>query len=261
MRIVALLCALYCSQSLAQLPTLSEIELQRPDNLMWPVDNPLHLEIVVEDADTLMAHLARYRGVTAVKIGPRRVSLSLSQDLVLDESPQDKHSHESFVIDIGETSTQSFVSEFTDDRSESIAASDIEVFVNAYIDDMTYIHGFHIASRVASDRSGDCTEYAVLTTALGRAVGMPSRLIFGIVILQAHDTISAFGHAWTEIFDRGSWRLVDAALHEVPPSSRFYLPTDELRNEGPAFGFSIATSVGTFPHKLTLSGALASRSH
>ena len=60
-------------------------------------------------------------------------------------------------------------------------------------------------------KRGDCNEHAVLTAALMRSVGIPCRLITGLVY-----TNGAFAyHAWNEAFV-GEWISVDATFDQVP---------------------------------------------
>ena len=60
---------------------------------------------------------------------------------------------------------------------------------------------------------GDCSEAAVLTAALLRAAGIPSRVVMGYATLGKGVFI---GHAWTEAWLGGEWVGVDAALREFP---------------------------------------------
>jgi hypothetical protein len=60
---------------------------------------------------------------------------------------------------------------------------------------------------------GDCSEAAVLTAALLRAAGIPSRVVMGFATLESGVWI---GHAWTEAWIGGSWIGLDAALREFP---------------------------------------------
>jgi hypothetical protein len=60
---------------------------------------------------------------------------------------------------------------------------------------------------------GDCSEAAVLTAALLRAAGIPSRVVLGYATLDRGVFI---GHAWAEARLGGAWIGVDAALREFP---------------------------------------------
>ncbi|MBP1688836.1 MAG: transglutaminase-like enzyme, predicted cysteine protease [Deltaproteobacteria bacterium] len=67
------------------------------------------------------------------------------------------------------------------------------------------------ALQVLDMGQGDCNEHAVLLAALGRAVGLPTRLITGAVYIND----AFFYHAWCEVWlDR--WVPIDPALHQVP---------------------------------------------
>jgi hypothetical protein len=66
------------------------------------------------------------------------------------------------------------------------------------------------ASEVVRSREGDCTEHAVLLTALLRARGVPARVVVGLVY---GEELQAFiGHAWTEAWLGGRWVPLDATL-------------------------------------------------
>jgi len=57
---------------------------------------------------------------------------------------------------------------------------------------------------------GDCTEHAILLAALGRAVGLPTRLVTGLAYVGGK-----FGyHAWTEVYV-GRWVEMDPAWGEM----------------------------------------------
>jgi hypothetical protein len=71
---------------------------------------------------------------------------------------------------------------------------------------------FGSAIEVLKHMTGDCSEAAVLTTALLRAKGIPSRVAIGLV----HFKSGAFiGHAWSEAWT-GHWIALDPALHQFP---------------------------------------------
>ncbi|NLD98694.1 MAG: transglutaminase domain-containing protein, partial [Fibrobacter sp.] len=71
------------------------------------------------------------------------------------------------------------------------------------------------AGEVARSRRGDCTEYAVLTSALCRASGIPSRIVNGISYLPvAH---SFYFHAWAQVFIDGKWISIDPAMRRFEP--------------------------------------------
>ncbi|MEM9257121.1 MAG: transglutaminase-like domain-containing protein [Pseudomonadota bacterium] len=252
MRFPLLFTALVCLPTFAQSPTLAEIEIVRPDTFALPLDDELHLEVHVTDAESLLTYINDYRGMQGVRIDGERALVSIARDATLRSAYTAAHLAESFVMDISESSTRAFIADFTDNREGPVTPADIEAYVNGFIEDPTSIHGFQIASKVAADRSGDCTEYAVLTTALARALGIPARLVFGTVIVQDQGAVTAFGHAWSEIHYRGQWQRIDAALHPLATSSRFYVPTAELSNEGPGFAFAMFSSINTLPGKLVV---------
>lgn len=99
-----------------------------------------------------------------------------------------------------------------DSTDTADAVSKIESFVSGYITEKDLSVGYASAAEVAASRQGDCTEHAVLMAAMCRAVGIPSRVVFGIVyaeeFLGKKDIFG--GHAWTQTYIGNKWVNFDA---------------------------------------------------
>jgi hypothetical protein len=68
------------------------------------------------------------------------------------------------------------------------------------------------AFEVADTLTGDCTEYSMLTAAMCRAAGVPSRTAIGLVYVDSPRQPLLGFHMWTEVFVRGQWVAIDATL-------------------------------------------------
>lgn len=90
-------------------------------------------------------------------------------------------------------------------------------FVHEYVETKNLSIGFATASEVARSKEGDCTEHGVLLAALGRAVGIPSRIVTGIVYTDvfAGKRDVFVGHLWTQFWIDGEWVDVDAAFGQT----------------------------------------------
>lgn len=75
--------------------------------------------------------------------------------------------------------------------------------------------GYATALETALRKEGDCTEFALLTTALCRAAHIPARVANGIVCSPF--TGKYFYHAWTQAFVDEKWVSIDAALGRFDP--------------------------------------------
>ena len=107
--------------------------------------------------------------------------------------------------------TQAAVGEETDALK---AARRIEAYVRETITAKNLNLGFASAVEAASQRTGDCSEHAVLAAAMARAAGMPSRVIGGLVYVAELPGAGGGGfgyHMWAEVFV-GEWLPIDAAL-------------------------------------------------
>lgn len=195
--------------------------------------------------------------------------------LVAKDPPTPAQKQSSFVIDFDEPALAAPVAQLKEQAgfqrkgdAAHVTPEQIEAFVSQYIDHKTYSRGFDIASRVATTRSGDCTEHAVLTAALLRHFGYAARLVFGVVLVGLEPpgkeaSIVAAGHAWVEVHHEGRWSIVDAALYVpdedrpsgseavgvpgLPPGAKLrlaYLPINVMSDEGPGYSRTLLDEVG-----------------
>ena len=67
------------------------------------------------------------------------------------------------------------------------------------------------AKKILISKKGDCNEHATLLTALLRAVGIPSRIVIGLV----YNNEKFYYHAWNEVYPNG-WITVDAIFKQMP---------------------------------------------
>ena len=95
-------------------------------------------------------------------------------------------------------------------------ADELRKLVSRHVSNKSLTVGFATASEVARRKAGDCTEHAVLLTALGRIREIPSRIAIGIAYLPSFmGEQNVFGfHMWTQFYLYGRWVDFDAALGE-----------------------------------------------
>lgn len=91
----------------------------------------------------------------------------------------------------------------------------LESYVRGYINDKNLSVGYASALETLKTREGDCTEHALLLAALGRSLGIPTRVVDGLAYT------SSFGgadrvfvpHAWVTAWIGDRWQSFDAALN------------------------------------------------
>ena len=72
--------------------------------------------------------------------------------------------------------------------------------------------GIPSALETLKTRKGDCNEHSTLFIALARAVGIPTRMVTGLVYIKGR-----FGyHAWVEVKGRDGWVNVDPTWKQMP---------------------------------------------
>ena len=135
------------------------------------------------------------------------------------------------------------------------AARRIESFVAKYIDNKSLSVGYASAAEVAESRQGDCSEFAVLTAALCRAVGIPAQVVVGVAYVEEFGGLQGFGgHAWVQAYvgtdergQGGKWIGLDAAFQSGGRGG--YDPGHlalAVGNGEPGDFFNMATALGQF---------------
>jgi hypothetical protein len=88
----------------------------------------------------------------------------------------------------------------------------IENWVFKNIKDKNFATTFAPASEVARNLSGDCTEHSVLAAAMCRAVGIPARVVVGLIYV---DHLGGFGfHMWHEVYVNRRWVALDSSFDQ-----------------------------------------------
>lgn len=236
-------------------PSMAEFQITLAKHQTLPLANTISIEYSSSLPQRVIKQLQQWPEIKAKQLNDNTVLIELPQQakyITQDTHEQlsQQYLQDSFVIDTSESSTLAFTQNFERLESPQLDLQNLSAYVNQYINKPSYIHGFNIASVVADQRSGDCTEYAVLLTALARSLGLPARVIIGTVIVEETNKASAFGHAWVEVLQNEEWHILDAALYQSQARKHFYLPASDLSNEGPGFGLSLINAAVLLPARL-----------
>jgi len=134
----------------------------------------------------------------------------------------------------------------TKDAAE--AARKIEAFVAEYIENKSLSIGYASAAEVADSRQGDCSEFAVLTAAMCRAVGIPAQVVVGVAYVDDFAGHQGFGgHAWTQVYVGTKWVGLDAAFKSTGRGGYDAGHITLAAGNGePADFFNLATTLGRF---------------
>jgi hypothetical protein len=102
----------------------------------------------------------------------------------------------------------------TTKRSAADTMRKLQTFVATHLKDKTLTVGFASALEAYKTQSGDCTEHALLLAALGRAQGVPTRVVAGLAYVDRYAGKRGVfvPHAWTQAHIDGHWQSFDAAL-------------------------------------------------
>ena len=116
-------------------------------------------------------------------------------------------------------------------------AKKLTKFVFRYVSEKNYGVGFATASEVARNKEGDCTEHAVLLAALGRVLGIPSRVVTGLVYaneFEGKKDVLVY-HMWTQFYIDNEWVNLDSALGLVKcPADRIAFSVDSMEEDAMA---------------------------
>ena len=119
-------------------------------------------------------------------------------------------------------------------KTTKAIANKLTRFVFHYMSNKNYEVGFATASEVARNKEGDCTEHSVLLAALGRALGIPSRVVTGLVYADEFEDQKdvLVYHMWTQFYIDEQWVNLDSALGLVKcPADRITFSVDSLEED------------------------------
>ena len=225
-------------------PTEDRLQAAVPDG------RPLHVEFTAVDPVRLRDAL----GPGAEPVGPDTIRYRIDRDAprARDADATGRWHAASFLIDHDEPAVRALRDGFLESAPAATAAraAALTGFVGRRMQ-ATPGQGWEPASLTADALRGDCTEHAVLTTALARALGIPARVVVGLVLVRAGDRFEAYGHAWAELGDGDRWRRSDAALGPLAEDAR-YVPLGELTDEGPGFMLQVFETFGAWATRVVV---------
>lgn len=230
-------------------PSMAEFDITLATEQTLPLGNKISFDIVTSKPTEVQKSLRNWPGIQTEQLDSDTLRIEMFERPTYSGAVSAKYLEDTFVIDISEKSTMAFAKGFLN-QERPVNLLQLEAYVSNYIDKPSYINGFNIASVVASERSGDCTEYAVLLAALSRSIALPARVIIGTVILEESKKLSAFGHAWVEVWHNEKWNILDAALHQSRATQHFYLPASNLSKESPGYYMGLAKATNLLPLKI-----------
>jgi transglutaminase-like putative cysteine protease len=229
-------------------PTEDRLQVAMPD------DRPLLVEFDAVNRERLLAAL----GSTAVPSGRTSVRLALEglpatarKDV---EDPSGRWLAASFIVDHDQPTVDGLRAEFLAAAASSatVRSAELVAFVDRKVDAVPG-QGWEPASQTARTLRGDCTEHAVLTVALARSLGIPARVVVGMVIVRPGTQYVAMGHAWAELRDDDRWTVADAALGPMAAQAR-YVPLGLLEDEGPGFLLQLLDTLNAWVSRVVVLG-------
>jgi hypothetical protein len=166
------------------------------------------------------------------------VSVDLSAGVEPKDAPQPRHRTSTWLVDFSE---KAFAKVWQEPGAAKPTPDGLTAFASSFIARKSLRRGFDLASQVARSKEGDCTEHAVFLAALLRHAKLPARVMLGLVVVVFEGRPQAFGHAWTEVWEKDRWRVADAAIPKE--LGAVYLPTEEVVEEGPGFAVALVPGV------------------
>ena len=202
-----------------------------------PLGDYIYATLDISNSREAVKMIRASGGIDVLQVTDAQITVGIATNATTTTENDTADLAESFVVDFDEDSVATTISLLQDTYGASPLPHEIENFIFGYVEDKNYLSSFDFASKVARTRSGDCTEHAILLTALARAQNYPARLVLGVVLMTSEDDIDGFGHAWTEVYHEGEWQLLDgtAPASQDPEGDKFYLPLMVLENEGPGY--------------------------
>jgi hypothetical protein len=219
-------------------------QIQVQDARAASADSPLlHYRILHENPAGLQARLAHW--IDQPKPVEGGVAFSLrAYPVASAPAAYEHHRAASFLIDYTEPVIQALAGPIEQRYGKQPSPGELEQFVHDYIVDKNGAHGFDVASMVARSRAGDCTEHAVLLTALLRMYGYPARTVTGLYV-SLEEPVLAYGHAWAEYYGDDGWTGLDGTRlsHRVGAQ---HVPLGVVDDESIAYALGLISTFQMF---------------
>jgi transglutaminase-like putative cysteine protease len=215
-----------------------------------PLEQALHVEFAAVDRERLLAVL----GPAAAAVGDASVRVAVERAAVRGYEADARWLAASFIVDHDQPTVVALRDEFL--RQSSAESAERRRALVAFVEhevEATHGQGWEPASITARELRGDCTEHAVLTAALARSLGIPARVVVGMVIVRPADRYVTLGHAWAELRDGDRWVIADAALGAAGADAR-YVPLGLLENEGPGFLVQMVDTMAAWVTRVVVLG-------
>lgn len=245
-------------------PSLASIPVDAPAvALTLPPGAVLNVRVRVSDA----GGLARLLGESAAQPvaaegGGGWLALRLKPGEHPDAGGPADTRRASFIVDYEDAAVRRLVAELQADRgaageatAQRTVGDDVVAFVARRMRSV-YDANAALASAVARTLQGDCTEHALLTTALARALGVPARMVQGVALVPSAQGWEAYGHAWSQTWEGGRWTVRDSALAAFA-GPVYYLPTAAMEDEGPGYLLALLRGMTRLPQRIEVVGAEA----
>ena len=244
---VVLLSCLAAGNAAANELFMATIPVEPSASLGSIADGKLSATLWTDRAGGIQEIVGGFDGIDVIESTPEAVTLLLAPSPSRLEPPAERHRLPSFVID----SEADAISTVAAELGSEPTVDELTDFVFAHIDDKTYSRSFDLAARVAETGEGDCTEHAVLLAALARRFDYPAQVTPARI--ENRNDVFAYGHAWTEIYVDGVWRVADATRLERDKSVRGvrYIPLGGLDNEGLGYAMSLLEHAARFPARIS----------
>lgn len=117
--------------------------------------------------------------------------------------------------------------QFQTDPSDE-PAQKIQQWVHQHVADRGYLRQDQGALYALKHKTGDCTEFATLFTALCRASDIPARVMGGYVCETDQVLQPETYHNWAEYYDGHTWQIADPQNNLLKPGQGHYVAFQEL---------------------------------
>jgi hypothetical protein len=169
----------------------------------FPSDARQELKNLDEKAKTFELHVSALRGPKAgAKAEPAPGKEFLGSSFFINwDNPEVKGAAMKALAGLGANATDW-------DKAKAV-----ERWVKQNMQAVEFSQAMATADNVAKTLSGDCTEYAMLSAAMCRAAGVPSRTVLGLVYAPGPGGKPFLAyHMWFEVYAEGQWLPLDATL-------------------------------------------------
>ncbi len=145
---------------------------------------PVNYRIYCISSALLQQQVGKSHRIKSLRPSPECLAITISHDDIHHGTTKKQHIAPSFVVDYDDPVFDSIIKDVRALYGDKPKISEIASYTSEFIINKKSTLTLNFASTIARQKSGDCKDHAIFSTALSRKFGYPCRIVLGYVLIE-----------------------------------------------------------------------------